>query len=385
MIKTMSELTVQGKRVLVRQDLNVPLRDGQVASTARIDAALPTIETLLGQGARVAVMSHSGRPKEGMREPEFSLAPVAKIMARKLGRHVPLITDWIDGFEQTDDLVLLENVRYLRGEKQNNEALARKMASLCDIYLMDAFGTAHRAHASTCGVGRFAPEVAAGPLMAAELDALGKALANPERPAVAIVGGSKVSTKLDVLRELVKQVDQIVVGGGIANTFLAAAGFPVGRSLMEADLIDTAKQLMSTTDIPLPVDVVVATEFAADATATVKRAEDVADVDMILDVGPDTQALYRGMLASAKTILWNGPVGVFEFPQFEGGTRALSEAIASSDGFSLAGGGDTLAAIDQFGIADQISYISTGGGAFLEFVEGKELPAVQMLKTRSNP
>ena len=385
MIKTMSELTVQGKRVLVRQDLNVPFRDGRVASTARIDAALPTIEALLVKGARVAVMSHLGRPKEGMCEPEFSLAPVAKILSRKLGKHVPLITDWIDGFEQTDDLVLLENVRYLRGEKQNNEALARKMASLCDIYLMDAFGTAHRAHASTCGVGRFAPEVAAGPLMAAELDALGKALANPERPAVAIVGGSKVSTKLEVLRELAKQVDQIVVGGGIANTFLAAAGFPVGRSLMEADLIDTAKQLMSTTDIPLPVDVVVATEFAADATATVKRAEDVADVDMILDVGPDTQALYRGMLASAKTILWNGPVGVSEFPQFEGGTRALSEAIASSDGFSLAGGGDTLAAIDQFGIADQISYISTGGGAFLEFVEGKELPAVQMLKTRSNP
>ena len=381
----MSELTVQGKRVLVRQDLNVPFRDGQVASTARIDAALPTIEALLEQGARVAVMSHLGRPKEGMCEPEFSLAPVAKIMSRNLGRHVPLITDWIDGFEQTDDLVLLENVRYLRGEKQNNEALARKMASLCDIYLMDAFGTAHRAHASTCGVGRFAPEVAAGPLMAAELDALGKALANPERPAVAIVGGSKVSTKLEVLRELAKQVDQIVVGGGIANTFLAAAGFPVGRSLMEGDFIGTDHKLMSTTDIPLPVDVLVATEFAADATATVKRVEDVADADMILDVGPDTQALYRGMLASAKTILWNGPVGVFEFPQFEGGTRALSEAIASSDGFSLAGGGDTLAAIDQFGIADQISYISTGGGAFLEFVEGKELPAVQMLKTRSNP
>ena len=258
------------------------------------------------------------------------------------------------------------------------------MASLCDVYLMDAFGTAHRAQASTHGVGRFAPEVAAGPLMAAELDALGKALANPERPAVAIVGGSKVSTKLDVLTELANHVDQIVVGGGIANTFLAAARFPVGQSLMEVDLIDTAKALMSKVDIPLPVDVVVATEFSVDATATVKRVEDVADADMILDVGPETQASYNGMMASAKTILWNGPLGVFEFPQFEGGTRALSMAIAASHGFSLAGGGDTLAAIDQFRITDQISYISTGGGAFLEFVEGKELPAVQMLKSRND-
>ncbi|MDB2401656.1 phosphoglycerate kinase [Litoricolaceae bacterium] len=383
MIKTMSDLNVQGKRVLVRQDLNVPIKDGQVTSTARIDAAIPTLQALLDQGAQVAVMSHLGRPEEGVCEPEFSLAPVAATLSAKLGRDVPLVTDWIDGFEQSADLVLLENVRYLKGEKKDDEALSKKMAALCDVYLMDAFGTAHRAQASTHGVGRFAPEVAAGPLMAAELDALGKALANPERPAVAIVGGSKVSTKLDVLTELANQVDQIVVGGGIANTFLAAAGYPVGQSLMEVDLIETAKTLMSKVDIPLPVDVVVATEFSIDAEATVKRVQDVADHDMILDVGPETQASYQELMASAKTILWNGPVGVFEFPQFEGGTRALSMAIAASHGFSLAGGGDTLAAIDQFGIADQISYISTGGGAFLEFVEGKELPAVHMLKSRN--
>ena len=383
MIKTMSDLKVQGKRVLVRQDLNVPIKDGQVTSTARIDAAIPTLQSLLEQGAQVAVMSHLGRPKEGVCEPEFSLAPVAATLSAKLGRDVPLVTDWIDGFEQSADLVLLENVRYLKGEKKDDEALSKQMAALCDVYLMDAFGTAHRAQASTHGVGRFAPEVAAGPLIAAELDALGKALANPERPAVAIVGGSKVSTKLDVLTELANQVDQIVVGGGIANTFLAAAGYPVGQSLMEVDLIETAKTLMSKVDIPLPVDVVVATEFSIDAEATVKRVQDVSDNDMILDVGPKTQASYQELMALAKTILWNGPVGVFEFPQFEGGTRALSMAIAASDGFSLAGGGDTLAAIDQFGIADQISYISTGGGAFLEFVEGKELPAVHMLKSRN--
>ena len=383
MIKTMSDLNVQGKRVLVRQDLNVPIKDGQVTSTARIDAAIPTLQALLEQGAQVAVMSHLGRPEEGVCEPEFSLAPVATTLSAKLGRDVPLVTDWIDGFEQSADLVLLENVRYLKGEKKDDEALSKQMAALCDVYLMDAFGTAHRAQASTHGVGRFAPEVAAGPLMAAELDALGKALANPERPAVAIVGGSKVSTKLDVLTELANQVDRIVVGGGIANTFLAAASYPVGQSLMEVDLIETAKTLMSKVDIPLPVDVVVATEFSIDAEATVKRVQDVADNDMILDVGPETQASYQELMALAKTILWNGPVGVFEFPQFEGGTRALSMAIAASDGFSLAGGGDTLAAIDQFGIADQISYISTGGGAFLEFVEGKELPAVHMLKSRN--
>ena len=384
MIKTMSDLNVQGKRVLVRQDLNVPTKDGQVTSTARIDAAIPTLQALLEQGAQVAVMSHLGRPEEGVCEPELSLAPVAATLSAKLGRDVPLITDWIDGFEHSADLVLLENVRYLRGEKKDDEALAKKMAALCDVYLMDAFGTAHRAQASTHRVGFFAPEVAAGPLMAAELDALGKALANPERPAVAIVGGSKVSTKLDVLTELADKVDRIVVGGGIANTFLAAMGFPVGKSLMELDLIETAKTLMSTVDIPLPVDVLVATEVSIDAEATVKRVQDVSENDIILDVGPETQDSYQELMASAKTILWNGPVGVFEFPQFEGGTRALSIAIAASDGFSLAGGGDTLAAIDQFGITDQISYISTGGGAFLEFVEGKELPAVNMLKSRND-
>ncbi len=382
MIKVISDLDVRGKRVLVRQDLNVPIKDGHVRSTARIDAALPTLTMLLEQGAKVAVMSHLGRPEEGACEPELSLAPVAHILSEKLDQPVPLITNWIDGFEQTDDVVLLENVRYLMGERKDSELLARKMASLCDIFLMDAFGTAHRAEASTHGVGLFAPEVAAGPLMAAELDALGKALTNPGRPAVAIVGGSKVSTKLSVLKELANQVDQIVVGGGIANTFLAAAGFCVGQSLMEADLVQKAKLLMSRVDIPLPTDVVVATAFSSDAAAIVKQVGDVAEADLILDIGPETRVLYQGMMASAKTILWNGPVGVFEFPKFEGGTRALSLAIAASDGFSLAGGGDTLAAIDQFNVADRISYISTGGGAFLEFVEGKELPAVRMLKSR---
>ena len=383
MIKVMSDLDLRGKRVLVRQDLNVPIKEGRVRSTARIDAALPTLKMLLAQGARVAVMSHLGRPKEGAFEPEFSLAPVAESLSEKLGREVPLITDWIDGFAQTDDVVLLENVRYLVGEKKDSEALARKMASLCDVFLMDAFGTAHRAQASTHGIGLFAPEVAAGPLMAAELDALGKVLSNPSRPAVAIVGGSKVSTKLSVLTELANRVDQIVVGGGMANTFLAAAGFCVGQSLMEPDLTQNAELLMSRVDIPLPTDVVVATAFSADADAIVKQVDEVAEADLILDVGPETQASYQGMMASAGTILWNGPVGVFEFPKFEGGTRALSLAIAASDGFSLAGGGDTLAAIEQFAVADKISYISTGGGAFLEFIEGKELPAVRMLKSRA--
>jgi 3-phosphoglycerate kinase len=293
------------------------------------------------------------------------------------------VSDWIDGFEQTAPVVLLENVRFLPGEKKDDPALSKKMAALCDIYVMDAFGTAHRAQASTHGVGQYAPEVAAGPLMASELDALTQALADPQRPAVAIVGGSKVSTKLDVLTELAHRVDQIVVGGGIANTFLAAAGYSVGQSLMEADLVETAKRLMAQVDIPLPTDVVVATAFSPDAEATVKAVADVGAEDMILDVGPETQASYAGLMQDAKTILWNGPVGVFEFSQFAGGTQALAKAIAESDAFSLAGGGDTLAAIDQFGIAERVSYISTGGGAFLEFVEGKQLPAVTMLKSRS--
>ena len=383
MIKTIRDLDLAGRRVLVRQDLNVPVADGRVTSTARIDAALPTLQALVDAGAQVAIMSHLGRPEEGVFEPEYSLQPVADVLSAKLNQSVPLVSDWIDGFEQTASVVLLENVRFLPGEKKDDPALAKKMAALCDIYVMDAFGTAHRAQASTHGVGQYAPEVAAGPLMAGELDALTKALANPLRPAVAIVGGSKVSTKLDVLTELANRVDQIVVGGGIANTFLAAAGYPVGQSLMEADLVDTAKRLMQQVDIPLPTDVVVATAFSPDAEATVKSVADVGADEMILDVGPETQASYAGLMQAAKTILWNGPVGVFEFSQFAGGTQALAMAIAESDAFSLAGGGDTLAAIDQFGIAERVSYISTGGGAFLEFVEGKQLPAVTMLESRS--
>ena len=383
MIKTIRDLDLAGRRVLVRQDLNVPVADGRVTSTARIDAALPTLQALVDAGAQVAIMSHLGRPEEGVFEPEYSLQPVADVLSAKLNQSVPLVSDWIDGFEQSASVVLLENVRFLPGEKKDDPALAKKMAALCDIYVMDAFGTAHRAQASTHGVGQHAPEVAAGPLMAGELDALTKALANPLRPAVAIVGGSKVSTKLDVLTELANRVDQIVVGGGIANTFLAAAGYPVGQSLMEADLIDTAKRLMQQVDIPLPTDVVVATAFSPDAEATVKSVADVGADEMILDVGPETQASYAGLMQAAKTILWNGPVGVFEFSQFAGGTQALAMAIAESDAFSLAGGGDTLAAIDQFGIAERVSYISTGGGAFLEFVEGKQLPAVTMLESRS--
>ena len=383
MIKTIDDLNLNGRRVLVRQDLNVPVTDGRVTSTARIDAALPTLQALIDAGAQVAVMSHLGRPEEGIFESAYSLQPVADVLSDKLNQAVPLVSDWIDGFEQTAQVVLLENVRFLPGEKKDDPALSKKMAALCDIYVMDAFGTAHRAQASTHGVGQYAPEVAAGPLMASELDALTQALANPQRPAVAIVGGSKVSTKLDVLTELAHRVDQIVVGGGIANTFLAAAGYSVGQSLMEADLVETAKRLMAQVDIPLPTDVVVATAFSPDAEATVKAVADVGAEDMILDVGPETQASYAGLMQDAKTILWNGPVGVFEFSQFAGGTQALAKAIAESDAFSLAGGGDTLAAIDQFGIAERVSYISTGGGAFLEFVEGKQLPAVTMLKSRS--
>ncbi|MDB4021802.1 phosphoglycerate kinase [Litorivicinus sp.] len=383
MIKTLADLDLNGKRVLVRQDLNVPIKNGVVTSTARIEPALQTLNQLLSAGARVAVMSHLGRPQEGLNEPEFSLAPVAVTLSQKLGREVPLITNWIDGFVQSTELVLLENVRYLQGEKADDESLSRKMAALCDIYIMDAFGTAHRAQASTHGVGRFAQEVAAGPLMVAELEALGQVLQNPARPTIAVVGGSKVSTKLDVLTQLANRVDLILVGGGIANTFLAAAGFPVGKSLMEPALFKTARHLMSQIDIPLPIDVVVATEFSRDAKGTVKQISEVGPDDMILDVGPQTAASYSDLMSNAKTILWNGPVGVFEFPQFALGTKALAMAISDSQGFSLAGGGDTLAAIEHFSITDRIDYISTGGGAFLEFVEGKELPAVEMLKSRS--
>ncbi len=381
----MTDLDLSGKRVLIREDLNVPVKDGQVTSDARIRAALPTIEFALKAGAKVMVMSHLGRPTEGEYADEFSLAPVAAHISTLLSRPVPLIKDWLDGsFDvAAGELVLLENVRFNAGEKKDNEALSQKMAALCDIYVMDAFGTAHRAQASTHGVARFADVACAGPLLANELDALGKALKQPTPPLVAIVGGSKVSTKLEVLNSLSDKVDQLIVGGGIANTFLAAAGKPVGKSLCEHDLIPVAQELMKTVNIPLPVDVVVATEFAETATATVKLVDDVAENDMILDIGPVSAQNLANLLKNAGTIIWNGPVGVFEFDQFGEGTKTLALAIAESAGFSIAGGGDTLAAVDKYEIADKVSYISTGGGAFLEFVEGKVLPAVAILETRA--
>ncbi|WP_372737328.1 phosphoglycerate kinase [Neptunomonas sp.] len=381
----MTDLDLSGKRILIREDLNVPVKDGQVTSDARIRAALPTIELALKAGAKVMVMSHLGRPTEGEYAEEFSLAPVAAHLSTLLSRPVPLIKDWLEGgFEvAAGELVLLENVRFNLGEKKDNEALSQKMAALCDIYVMDAFGTAHRAQASTHGVARFADVACAGPLLANELAALGKALKQPAAPLVAIVGGSKVSTKLEVLNSLSDKVDQLIVGGGIANTFLAAAGKPVGKSLCEHDLIPVAQALMKKVNIPLPVDVVVATEFSETATATVKSVDDVADDEMILDIGPVSAAALASVLKGAGTIIWNGPVGVFEFDQFGAGTKTLSLAIAESAGFSIAGGGDTLAAVDKYEIADKVSYISTGGGAFLEFVEGKVLPAVAMLEARA--
>jgi len=381
----MTDLDLSGKRVLIREDLNVPVKDGQVTSDARIRASLPTIKHALEAGAKVMVMSHLGRPTEGEYDEASSLAPVAAHLGGLLGREVPLIKEWLDGgFDVAEgDLVLLENVRFNVGEKKDNEALSQQMAALCDIYVMDAFGTAHRAQASTHGVAKSAPVACAGPLLAGELDALAKALDNPARPMAAIVGGSKVSTKLTVLESLSDKVDQLIVGGGIANTFLAAAGKPVGKSLCEHDLIPTAQALMEKVNIPLPVDVVVATEFAETATATVKSVDDVAEDDMILDIGPQSAANLAGLLKEAGTIIWNGPVGVFEFDQFGEGTKTLSLAIAESNGFSIAGGGDTLAAVDKYNIAEQVSYISTGGGAFLEFVEGKILPAVAVLESRS--
>jgi phosphoglycerate kinase len=381
----MTDLDLAGKRVLIREDLNVPVKDGQVTSDARIRASLPTIEVALKAGAKVMVMSHLGRPTEGEYEEQYSLAPVAEHISKLLQRPVPLVKDWLDGgFEVGEgELVLLENVRFNPGEKKDNEELSKKMAALCDVYVMDAFGTAHRAQASTHGVGKFAPIACAGPLLANELDALAKALDNPARPMAAIVGGSKVSTKLEVLNALSEKCDQLIVGGGIANTFLAAAGKPVGKSLCEHDLIPAAKALMEKVNIPLPVDVVVAKEFAETAEAVIKSADDVADDEMILDIGPESAKNLASLLTSAGTIIWNGPVGVFEFDQFGEGTKALSLAIANSAGFSIAGGGDTLAAVDKYDIADKISYISTGGGAFLEFVEGKVLPAVAMLEQRA--
>jgi len=383
-ILRMTDIDLQGKRVLIREDLNVPVKDGVVTSDARIRASLPTINAALAAGARVMLMSHLGRPEEGVYDEAQSLQPVAKRLGELLGREIPVVKDWLDGVEVAPgDVVLCENVRFNKGEKANCEELSQKMAALCDVYVMDAFGTAHRAQASTHGVGRFAPIACAGPLLAAELDALGKALHQPAKPLVAIVGGAKVSTKLEVLEALADKVDQLVVGGGIANTFLAAAGFPVGQSLCEHDLIPAAKRIAEKVDIPLPTDVVVAKAFAADAEAVVKKVEDVAADDLILDVGPDTAQRLAGLMENAGTIVWNGPLGVFEFDQFGEGTRVLSEAIAKSQAFSIAGGGDTLAAVDKYNIAEQVSYISTGGGAFLEFLEGKTLPAVAMLSERA--
>ena len=380
----MKDVDLANKRVLIREDLNVPVKNGKVTSDARIRAALPTIKLALAAGAKVMVMSHLGRPTEGLYEEEYSLQPVATHLASLLGQDVPLAKDWLDGVEvESGQLVLVENVRFNLGEKKDDEALSKKMAALCDVFVMDAFGTAHRAQASTHGVAKFAPIACAGPLLSAELEALEKALAKPARPMAAIVGGSKVSTKLTVLESLSDKVDQLIVGGGIANTFLAAAGFPVGKSLYEEDLIPQAKALMAKTSIPLPEDVVVATAFAPDAVATVKNAADVGPDDMILDIGPKAAAAFAALLEESQTIIWNGPVGVFEFDQFGGGTKALAMAIASSKGFSIAGGGDTLAAVDKYDIADQVSYISTGGGAFIEFVEGKVLPAVAMLESRA--
>lgn len=381
------QLDVSGKRVLVREDLNVPIRDGKVASDARIRAALPTIRQLVSAGAKLMVMSHLGRPEEGTpiaEQAEFSMAPVADYLQSEAGLSVRLVSDYLDGVTFGDeDLILFENVRVNKGEKKNDEALSKQLAALCDIYVMDAFGTAHRAQATTEGVARYAPQAAAGPLLIAELDALSKALSNPKAPVVAIVGGSKVSTKLEVLSALSERVDTLIVGGGIANTFIAAQGFAVGQSLYEADLVETARSLMSKVTIPIPTDVVVAKGFDAEDTAKTIPSNAIADDDMVLDIGPMSQAVVAEILKSAGTIIWNGPVGVFEKPAFAAGTESLAQAIASNQGFSIAGGGDTLAAIDQFGIADHVSYISTGGGAFLEFVEGKVLPAVAALEARA--
>ena len=387
----MADLDLAGKRVLIRQDLNVPLKKGVVADGTRIHASLPTIKMALEKGAKVMIMSHLGRPTEGEYVHQYSLAPVANYLSALLDQPVRLEQNWLEpDFIPVEDgeVVLCENVRFNIGEKKNDEALSQRMAKMCDVFVMDAFGTAHRAQASTHGVAKYAPVACAGPLLAGELDALGKALDNPARPMVAIVGGSKVSTKLTVLETLSKQVDQLIVGGGIANTFIAAEGYNVGKSLFEEDLIDTCKSLRSAAqskggDIPVPSDVVCGKEFAENAEAETKKVSEVEDDDMIFDIGPKTAEQLAEILKSAGTIVWNGPVGVFEFTQFGEGTKALALAIAAGDGFSIAGGGDTLAAIDKYGVAEQISYISTGGGAFLEFVEGKVLPAVEILEQRA--
>ena len=384
-ILKMADLDLKGKRVLIRADLNVPLKDGKVASDKRIMATLPTIKLALEKGAKVMVISHLGRPEEGVYAEEFSLKPVADYIATKLnGVKVRLEKDYLNGVEVNEgELVVLENCRFNKGEKKNAEDLSKKYAALCDVFVMDAFGTAHRAQATTYGVAQFAPVACAGPLLAAELEALGKAMDNPARPMVAIVGGSKVSTKLPVLNSLLKVCDQLIVGGGIANTFIAAAGHKVGKSLCENDLIDTAKELAAKTQIPEFVDVVVGKEFDEKTPAVSKDLKDVADDDMIFDLGPKSMANINEVIKNAKTILWNGPVGVFEFDQFAAGTKSMADAIANSDAFSVAGGGDTINSIQKFGVTDKISYISTGGGAFLEFVEGKKLPAVEILEKRA--
>ena len=379
----MTDLDLRGQRVLIREDLNVPIKDGVITSDARLRAALPSIKMALLLGARLMVTSHLGRPTEGVYDAQFSLAPVANYLAENLPCTVRLQKDWLGGVDIAEgELVILENCRFNAGEKANDDILAKKMAALCDVYVNDAFGTAHRAQASTHGVAKFVKIACAGPLLVAELDALGEALDNPKRPLVAIVGGSKVSTKLTVLETLSDKVDQLIVGGGIANTFLAAAGFAVGKSLYEPSLVANAKVLMEKTSIPLPTDVVTAKEFSETAKANTKDVADVAADDMIMDVGPETAYQLANILQNAGTIIWNGPLGVFEFDQFGGGTEILSRAIALSPAFSIAGGGDTLAAVDKYEITDQVSYISTGGGAFLEFVEGKELPAVAILEQR---
>ncbi len=387
-IVRMTDLDLAGKRVLIRQDLNVPIEQGRSTSEQRILASLPTLQRALKQGAAVMVMSHLGRPKEGTWTEEDSLAPVARRLSELLHVPVPLLRDWVDGVQVAPgQIVLLENCRMNVGEKADDEALAKKYAALCDVFVMDAFGTAHRAQASTHGVIKYAPVAAGGPLLMAELDALAKALEHPAKPLLAIVAGSKVSTKLELLTNLVDKVDQLIVGGGIANTFIAAAGLPVGKSLCEPDLLDTARKIVADArargaDIPLPSDVVTAKQFLPDAPATVKAVADVAADDLILDIGPDTAARYAALIAKAGTVVWNGPVGVFEFEAFSHGTETLARAIAASPAFSIAGGGDTLAAVDKYGIADKVGYISTGGGAFLEFLEGKTLPAVAALDAR---
>jgi len=386
----MTDLDLAGKRMLIRQDLNVPVKDGKVTSAKRIEASMPTIKHCIEAGAKVMLMSHLGRPTEGEPAAEFSLQPVADYLSKELNTEVKLVTGYLDSAPEIADgeVVILENCRFNKGEKKNDEALSKQYASLCDIYVMDAFGTAHRAQASTHGAAKFAPTACAGPLLSGELEALGKALDNPARPMVAIVGGSKVSTKLTVLESLSKVVDQLIVGGGIANTFIAADGHNVGKSLYEEDLVDTAKKLTADAEarggsIPVPTDIVCAKEFAETAEATLKNVDECADDDMIFDIGPDSAAALAEVIKGAGTIVWNGPVGVFEFDQFGEGTKAISMAIAESPAFSIAGGGDTLAAVDKYNISDKVSYISTGGGAFLEFLEGKELPAVAILEERA--